>query len=95
MSPKPNRPIGRAGAARMLAARSPGARRALGTVAGVLSLRTIAIAVLIGFALGAGCGGCVGATTAVLLMRAGAEDPPSTQATSPQSDPAPRQGEGR
>ena len=89
MSPKPNRPIGRAGAVRMLASRSPGARRALGAVAGVLSLRTIAIAVLIGFALGAGCGGCVGATTAVLLMRAGSsEQPPAAQTEPPATDPA-------
>ncbi|MCC5786394.1 MAG: hypothetical protein JJU33_06825 [Phycisphaerales bacterium] len=79
----------------MLASRSPGARRALGAVAGVLSLRTIAIAVLIGFALGAGCGGCVGATTAVLMMRAGSnEQPPAAQTERPTTDPA-APGNGR
>lgn len=81
------RVIGTAAALRAAASRSPVARRTLGAAIGLLSLRTIAIAVLVGFVAGAGCGGCVGVTSTILFMRS--TEPPAAEAT-PVTDPAPQ-----
>lgn len=88
------RAIGTAAALRAAASRSPIARRTLGAAVGLLSLRTIAIAVLVGFVVGAGCGGCVGVTSTLLFMRTTAA--PAAEAQ-PINDPAPQNppAEGR